>query len=170
MSALRCRQAPRCCDRRQGLGSHSRHEVSLRWVRDGACSALPCPAPYPRYDNASHPFPVHRYTILRLYSLLPSDGRRNTSTRLGWLAVYINSGSMAALGCPAWIGVHFNCVCGLARSWVMFCIAPWCGGVTAAMIWVRDHWWHRLSYVCMDLYDSICGVCVRSVIVSYDRS
>ena len=98
ITALRWTKLRWCCARRHERQSWSKFEVNSRLCAHRACHASTSCAPPARYLTASVRFPLLRYDVFRLSSLLRHDRRRNTSRLLGWHAVCAICASIAALG------------------------------------------------------------------------
>ena len=101
------RGAPTCCGRRHRPGSDSRRRWFTRWLAHGGYGAATSAAPSARNDITSLRFPLHRYGIRRLSTLLGLAGRRLSSTRQGWRTLYSTVGSTAAFGYTTWCGLQF---------------------------------------------------------------
>ena len=86
------------CDRRQKRQSWCRFEVKSRLRAYRACPASSLCAPPARSHTAAVRFPVLRYDISCLSFVLRRDGRRISSSLLGWPAVSAIRASIVALG------------------------------------------------------------------------
>ena len=102
IAAVRWAKLPWCCALRHERQSWGKFEVISRVRAPRTCLASTSCAPPARALTACVRFPLLRYDVSRLSSVLRRDGRRIRSRLLGWSAVCAGSCSGAVYGCARW--------------------------------------------------------------------